>query len=336
MENFKNAEKHKLPENIRENVSLKEYSTFKIGGNAHYFCEAQDEEKTKGALDFAVENNLLVFVIGKGSNLLISDKGFGGIVIKIENKDVEVVGTEDGFDAKLGAGIYLTKMILDFQKDGMGGLEWAAGIPATLGGAIANNAGAHGKDMSESVKTVRVLEMNFHPQDKYLESYEIKDISQADCQFSYRDSIFKTTKKFVILNAVLSLEKGDKENMQKVIEDNVKNRIEKQPLQYPNIGSIFKNPVLSDIEMSKIFDKDLGAREKFKNNTIPAGWLIEQAGIKGMQIGGAQISEKHANFIVNIENATAEDVTMLISLVKHKIRTKFNVQLHEEIEYVGF
>lgn len=325
-----------LPENIEKNVSLKDYSTFKIGGLARYFCIAENEEKVKAALDFAIENRLKILVIGKGSNLLISDKGFGGLVLKIEDKKMEIREVGDGFEADLGCGVYLTKLILDLQKDGISGLEWAAGIPATLGGAVCNNAGAHGKDIGGSVKSVKVIGMKFNNKEKYLESYELRDMQKDECEFSYRESVFKKNKNFIILSAVLSLRKGDALQLQKTIEENMKNRTEKQPLEYPNIGSIFKNPVLDDAGMRKFSEKCPVAKDIFKNNTIPAGWLIENTGLKGKRIGGAMISKKHANFIVNAGEATAEDVVILISLIKQKVRVQFGIQLGEEIEYVGF
>jgi UDP-N-acetylmuramate dehydrogenase len=325
-----------LPEDVKENVLLKDYSTFKIGGNAKYLCVAKTEEEVKIALDFAIENKSKIFVIGKGSNLLISDKGFDGLVLKIDDQEIEIKEVENGFEAKLGCGVYLTKFILDIAKDGISGLEWAAGIPATLGGAVCNNAGAHGKDMSESIKSVKAIEMKINEKEKYLESYEMREILKDECEFSYRESVFKEKKNSVILGATLTLQKGDASELQRTIEENMKNRREKQPLEYPNAGSIFKNPVLSDAEMNRLFEKCPIVKDTFKNNTIPAGWLIEHVGLKGKKIGGSMVSEKHANFIVNVGDATAEDVIILISLIKQKVRVKFDIQLNEEIEYVGF
>jgi UDP-N-acetylmuramate dehydrogenase len=323
-------------ENISENVSLKEYSTFKIGGSARYFCKAKSQSVVESALNFAIEKKLQVFIIGKGSNLLISDNGFSGLVLKIEDNSFGIEKTIHGYDVRLGSGVHLTKLSLDLQKEGISGLEWAAGIPATVGGAVCNNSGAHGKDMSGLVKSVSAMEMKFHSDGKYLEHYRFREMDAADLEFSYRNSIFKKTKNFVILGAVLSLTKGDRVKMQNEISVSLKNRLEKQPLKYPNIGSIFKNPVLTEKEMNIFYQKCPGGREQFKNNTIPAGWLIEQLGLKGKHIGGAMVSEKHANFIVNINKAKAEEVVILISIIKQKVRTKFDIQLREEIEYMGF
>ena len=321
---------------MRENVSLKEYSTFKIGGIARFFCVAKDEEGAKAALDFAIKNKLKVFVIGKGSNLLISDRGWDGLVLKLEMNGMHIDAAADGYIVTLGCGAYLTKSILSLQKEGISGLEWAAGIPATLGGAVSNNAGAHGKDMGGSVKSVSVIEMRTSGEDGVLESYVMREMTGAECDFSYRDSIFKKTKKFVILGATLSLAKGDAAAMRDEISANMKNRTEKQPLEFPNVGSIFRNPVLSDASMEKFFRDNEDMRGVFKNNTIPAGWLIEQVGLKGKKVGSAMVSEKHANFIVNAGGATAEEVVIMISMIKQKVRESFGIQLLEEIEYVGF
>lgn len=324
-----------LTENIKEKIPLKEYSTFKIGGDAKYFCKAANQEEVKNALDFAIENKAPVFIIGKGSNLLISDQGFGGLVLKIENQDIKIKETNDGLEADLGAGILLTNLVLDFQKDGIGGLEWSAGIPATLGGAICNNAGANGKDISESVKSVKVLEMKFNEQEGYLENYEFREMLKEECGFEYRKSVFKESKKYAIIGATLLFQRKDKEEMKKEIDKNMENRRLKQPLEYPNVGSIFKNPILME-DQKKAFIHCSNFGDVCRNNIVPAGWLIEQVGLKGKKIGGAMVSEKHANFIINTGDAKAEDVVILISVIKQKIRSKFGIQLQEEIEYVGF
>lgn len=324
-----------IPENIKENVSLKGYSTFKIGGLAKFFCTARSEEEVKKALDFAIENKLRVFVLGKGSNLLIADEGFDGLILKIEDSFVEINQTEEGTVARLGAGNLFTKLVLDLARENISGLEWGAGIPATLGGAICNNAGANGKDMSESIRDVKTIEMKISPE-KYLESYELRTMTKDECDFSYRNSIFKKTKNFVILGATISLKRGESEEIQKEIQKNLDNRKLKQPLEYPNVGSIFKNPTLTEEQKDKLSRMCPQFENVCKNDIVPAGWLIEQVGLKGKKIGGVMVSEKHANFIVNTDEGSAEEVVILISLIKQKVRIKFGIQLHEEIEYVGF
>lgn len=329
-------ENRRLSDIIQENILLKDYSTFRIGGPARFFCVCRNKEETKTALDFAVSNKLRVFVLGRGSNLLISDKGFDGLVLKMNDMSIKTREVEGGYEVAAGSGTYLMKLILDLQKDGIGGLEWAAGIPGSVGGAVCNNAGAHGKDMGMCVKSVKAFKMSFDPEKKYLEKYEMREIAAGNCGFSYRDSVFKSSKAYLISEAVLSLQGKDKEEVRKEIEENIKSRIQKQPLEYPNVGSIFKNPTLSEQEAERFLQKCPGARDVFKNNIIPAGWLIDQAGLRGEKKGGAEISEKHANFIVNTGGAKAEDVATLIDFIKEQIFAKFFIQFHEEIEYVGF
>lgn len=325
-----------MQNNIEENVPLKKYASFRIGGEARYFCLARNEEEIKGALDFAITNKLKVFVLGNGSNLLISDQGFDGLVLKLQNSGVEVKAVSEGFEADVESGTFLSKLVLDLAKQGVGGLEWAAGIPALVGGAVCNNAGAYGKSMSDLVKTIKVLKMFFDEKEKYLEKYEEQEMDLPSCGFSYRESVFKKTKNFLILSVVLSLQKADAEKVQAEIKERVSARIKKQPLEYPNIGSIFKNPVLTSEEIAKVAEECSDTQVIFSDNKIAAGFLIEQIGFKGKKVGGAMVSEKHANFIVNVGDARAEDVVILISLVKQKVRQKFGIQLHEEIEYVGF
>ena len=239
----------------------------------------------------------------------------------------------------------LTKFILKSVKDNLTGSEVMMGIPGTVGGAIVNNAGAFGRCMGDVVKEIEVLEI--FPQHLLLGGklntppdkggWGVKKLTNKQCQFSYRNSIFKKEKKYIILNAVLKLEKGDQEKGKKTIAEILRSRREKQPLEHPNAGSVFKNPVVNDQHLDKLKKEFPELNKIVKNNTIPAGWIIEQIeGLKGKKIGGAMVSEKHCNFIVNIDNAKAEDVIILISLIKQKIRSHFGIQLKEEIEYVGF
>ena len=320
---------------ILQDVPLKDYSTFKIGGPARYFSSPKDEDELQEALDFAIQKRLPVFVIGRGSNLLISDKGFDGLVLRVGIQNMSSEESGDIIKMRLGAGIPLTKLALDLAKEGLGGLEWAAGIPATLGGAVVNNAGAQGRDMAGLLESVEALVMDFDPENKALAHFDIRKLQKDECGFAYRTSIFKENKKYIVLYATLSFRKGDIETIRETTSKNIENRSHKQPLEYPNIGSIFKNPSLSQTEQDRLVKDYPDSQNILKDGTVPAGWLIEKAGLKGRRIGGAMVSEKHANFIVNAGGATAEDVMILISLVKEKVRVESGIQLHEEIEFVG-
>lgn len=320
---------------LQQNIRLADHSTFKIGGPARFFCTIRDTDELQEALDSAIQNSLKVFIIGHGSNLLISDKGFDGLVLKMESQTLSSRETATGVEIHLGAGIPLTRLSLDMQKEGLSGLEWSAGIPATLGGAIANNAGANGKDISSVLNTVDVFELQTD-ENGVLTGFDLKQLEKAECGFAYRKSIFKDTKRFIIFSATLELERGEATKIKEETLRSIENRRVKQPLEFPNIGSIFKNPILTPKEQEDLSERYPQFQDICKNGTVPAGWLIELCDLKGKKIGGAAVSEKHANFIINTGNATAEDVLALISLIKQKVRDKFGVQLQEEIEYVGF
>ncbi|OGZ20038.1 MAG: UDP-N-acetylenolpyruvoylglucosamine reductase [Candidatus Nealsonbacteria bacterium RIFCSPHIGHO2_01_FULL_43_31] len=253
---------------FQENIPLKKYTTFKIGGSAKYFFVAKTKTSLVKAIQAAKKASLPFFILGGGSNLLISDEGYQGLIIKTGKP----------------LSSYVSK-----------GLEWAAGIPGTVEGAVWGNAGAFGKSMQDVVKKVEVFD---------IKDGKIKILNNKDCQFGYRDSIFKKNKNLIILSVKI---KTRKSNLNK-IKEYLNYRKDRQPLNLPSAGSVFKNP---------------------KNYS--AGELIEKAGLRGKKIGGAQISNIHANFIVNLNKATAQDVLSLIKLIKKTVYGKFKVKLREEI-----
>ena len=307
---------------FQKNVPLAQLTTFKIGGPAEFFYEISDSEELKEIVSQAQQMKKPVFILGGGSNLLVSDSGFKGIVIKLKSlSEIEVKNTEDGFILSVDAGITLAKLLAKAIEIGGEGLEWAAGIPGTVGGTIFGNAGAYGQSMSQCILKVKTL----NPK-----NFEIKEFLPEDCQFDYRDSVFKKNG-FVILSAEIFLKKGDKNLIQKKVIEYSKERAVKNPPQ-PSAGCVFKN-----IPLSKVNDEQLVKipPDKIKGGKIPVGYLIEQCGLKGYQIGGAQISSQHANFFVNLGNATAKDVYKLIKLAKQKVLEKFGLKLEEEIRYLG-
>ena len=342
--------KKKVP-NIQENISLANYTTFKIGGPSKYFFIAEDEKKIKKAVSAARELNLKYFILGGGSNILISDKGFDGVVIKVESRKLKVESRKlESKTIYADAGTNLGTLVKFSVDNNLTGMEWAIGIPGTLGGAIRGNAGAFNYSISDFIKTVEVLDAQEEKNKKLKISTcggsaeggkvqnhnsKLKTFKNKDCGFKYRNSIFKRNKNLIILAAEIRLEKGDSEISEKKIQEYLQKRKSVQPLEYPSVGSIFKNILFSKVS-SKTFKKCPQIEQFRQAGKIPAGWLIENAGLKGKKIGGAQISEKHSNFIINTGNASAEDVVILISLIKQKIRNKFDLQLMEEIEYAGF
>jgi UDP-N-acetylmuramate dehydrogenase len=306
---------------IKKNVSLKNYSTFKIGGKAKYFLIAKNEKEILKGICWARKKKIPFFILGGGSNVLFSDKGFNGLLIKLQNTQYEIRNTKIIAEA----GVPLQKLVLESAKKGLSGLENLAGIPGTLGGAIWGNAGAFGKeigDLVEEVKTLQIANCKL----------KIEKLKKKDCKFGYRDSIFKRKKNWIILEAILKLKKGKKKEIEKKIKEILKLRKEKQPLRFPSAGSVFKNLPMKKVP-KKVREK---FKEKIKNGFLPAAVLIEAAGLKGYQIGGAKISEKHANFIVNIKSAKASDVKELIEKIKKEVKKKFKIKLEEEIELVGF
>ncbi|MFA7466460.1 MAG: UDP-N-acetylmuramate dehydrogenase, partial [Parcubacteria group bacterium] len=279
--------------NIQKNIPLAPYTTFKIGGPAKFFVEAKSESDIADSIDYAKNNNKDFFIFSGGSNLLVSDNGLDGLAIKISNSSIEIKDRE----VFCGAGTSLSQLAMETAKNNLGGLEWAAGIPGTVGGAIAGNAGAFGGEISDNLIEVKTLSV---------EEGKLMTFEKKDCDFGYRNSLFKKNSgKFILISAVFDLEAGKREESEKKIGDIIKKRKEKQP-RYPSAGSFFKNPVVNKEEIINKFERDTGL--KIKDDKIPAGWLIEEVGLKGKKIGGAKVSEKHSNFIINTGNATAEDV----------------------------
>ncbi len=257
---------------IQKNILLAPYTTFKIGGPAKYFFIAKTSEDLIRAVDFAKQKNLPYFILGNGSNLLVSDHGFDGLVIKIQNSKLEIRNSRITAEA----GIKLSDLVRFSVENNLTGLEWAIGIPGTIGGAVKVNASAFGKEMKKLVKKVK----------------KIDD---------------------VIISVELKLERGNQDKSRELIKEFIKKRKQTQPLGQFCAGCIFRN-----LEGQS------------------AGQLIDRAGLKGKRINGAMISEKHANFIINSNSAKARDVVKLINLIKERVKEKFNVELEEEIQYLGF
>jgi len=281
---------------LRENVLLSEYSTFRIGGIARYLIEVDNAEDLKKVIQKALELNLQFIVIGGGSNILFSSKGYNGLVIVFKsNNTFSINDNLIEVDASVSLNYLINKL------NNYTGLEWAVGIPGTVAGAINGNAGAFGGEMSELIKQVKVLEIK---DNQIIE----KNFSKEDCKFSYRNSIFKNNPNLIIASAILELKKDNEENVKQKIKNNLSKRMSKQPKGF-SIGSIFKN-----------------------GEDFSAGELIEKAGLKGLQIGDAKISDEHANFIINLGKATSDDVLELIKIVKKEVKEKFSIDLEEEIK----
>jgi len=317
--------REKLGEGVLENEPLASHCTFKIGGPARYFFVAKSAEEVKRAVEAANELGLNFFVVSGGSNILFSDTGFDGLIIKIQNTKYKIQDTKIVTDA----GVKLADIVAVAAERGLSGLEWAAGIPGTVGGAVRGNAGAYGHAIGESVEEVQKLEVGSW-------KLEVRSYNKEECRFGYRESVFKK-EGGIILKVVFKLAPGDKKKIKEEMDKILKARGEKIP-EEPSAGSFFKNIEIND-EVIKSFQSHLKEdipADFIAKGKIPSAWLIEKCELKDRKIGGAKISEKHANFIVNTGGATADNVIALASLVKMAVRDKTGIQLQEEVEYVGF
>jgi UDP-N-acetylmuramate dehydrogenase len=310
-------EKSKLK--IQENVPLAPLTTFKIGGPAKMYVEVHNKQDLQQVLSSIVGADLHYIILGGGSNVLISDDGFDGLVIHLMEGDTKI----DGNQATVFAGNNWSDFIKAVVKANLEGLEPCANIPGTVGGAIRGNAGAYGVATCDFIKQVEVLVID----DKEV---SLKVMSRDDCEFEYRESIFKQELGWVIAEAVFEFKPATRspEERLKEIESEYQKRQAKQPLKYPSAGCSFKNIIYTD-ELEQY--KDWQVKGK-----IPAARFIDEAGLKGMKIGGAMVSKEHANFIINFNQATADDVIQLLSLIKMRVRDRYKVQLQEEVHYVGF
>lgn len=315
--------KEKLPSaNIKLNEPMKLHTSFKIGGTADFFITAYNIQEIKEVVNIAKENNLPLKVVGNGTNLLVKDNGFRGIILKINLQEIKITKTKnkdeintkykineienstnckEEYIVNVQSGMALGKLSQILLKNEIGGFEFASGIPGTIGGAIKMNAGAYGGEFKDIVQDVTYLN----------EQNDIVVIQNTQCDFSYRHSLF-SNKDYIILGCNLKLYKDTKENIKNKLDENLQSRKEKQPIEYPSAGSTFK-----------------------RGEDFITAKLIDECGLKGYTIGGAQVSEKHAGFIINKNNATAEDVINLIKHVTEIVYEKTGKKINLEIEIIG-
>ena len=288
-------------EKISYNEPMKKHTTFKIGGPAQCLIKIDNIEDLKEALNLAKQNQIPITIVGNGSNILVSDKGIKGITLIIKLEKIEIKQQENKIEMVVGAGEKIGKIAQICMQKEITGIEELSGIPGTIGGAIRMNAGAHGKEMKDIVKSVKCID------------YEGKEkqFTNSQMQFSYRNSILKK-EKYIITEATLQLEKGNKQQIKEKMEKYAEYRKEKQPMEYPSAGSTFK-----------------------RGSDFLTAQLIEDAGLKGYTIGDAQVSTKHSGFIINKGNATAQDILKLIKYVQEEVYKKFKKKIELEIEIIG-
>ncbi|MFH0987786.1 MAG: UDP-N-acetylmuramate dehydrogenase [Parcubacteria group bacterium] len=311
---------------VKTDEPLSRHTTFRIGGPARFFVSMDNKQDLYKCLNAARELKMSFLILGGGSNVLISDSGFDGIVIKMNAGEINIVGNK----LTVFSGNNLGAMIREAIENKLSGLEFAANIPGTVGGAIRGNVGTNGMSVGDFVDSVEALEIS-------ADAVNLKKLTKEQCAFEYRDSIFNKNSNWIITEATFNLI-ADENSTDKLdaIKNEMQNRIANQPYDLPSAGCVFKNVSLRGPANCWAPQRDITDLTKWAiNDKIPVGKLIEETGLKGKRIGGAMISEKHANFIVNVENAKASDVMALIDLIKKMVREKFGVDLEEEIVFIG-
>lgn len=308
---------------FEEFVPLKNYSNYKIGGEARYFFEAKNSDDCINALESAAKMKSPTFILGDGTNILFDDQGFDGLVLKPAMTGIK----RDGEVLTVGAGISIDNLLDVLADWELAGLEWAGGLPGTLGGAVFGNAGCFGGEIKDIVKSVTSVSFGEG-------APKIIKRKPEECIFEYRSSIFKKNQgKEIIIEVVLELSKGDRKSIKNSIEEKINYRLSRHPMEYPNIGSIFKN-IPTDRIAKGVKEKFAAVVKTDPFEVIPTAAVIAETGLKGVSFGGAMISPKHPNFIVNSFNAASQDVKTLINLVKNEVKEKFDIGLEEEIIYV--
>ena len=285
--------------NIKVDEPMKKHISFKVGGPADFLVKPKTEEELRNVIEFAKKENVPFIVIGNGSNLLVKDGGIRGIVIELSDNfnNYEI----DGNIIKAQSGALLAIIGRNAMKNSLTGFEFAAGIPGTLGGALAMNAGAYGGEMKQVVKTVRLMDRDGN----------IFELSNEEMKFEYRRSLL-TTKDYIVLSAVIELQPGNVEEIKEIMADYSNRRSTKQPLNFPSAGSTFKRP-----------EGHFAAK------------LIDDCGLRGLNLRGAQVSDKHCGFVINSGGATAKDILDLMFIVKSTVNAKFGIMLEEEVKILG-
>ena len=284
---------------IKKDEPMKSHTTFRIGGPAKYFVIPETKEEIKAVIECCKKADMPYYILGNGSNLLVSDKGYEGVVIQIFKNMNQISLEGDTISAQAGA--ILSSVASKALEAELTGFEFAAGIPGTLGGACVMNAGAYGGEMKDVLVSVEVL----------TQDGEFLTIPREEMELGYRTSVI-AKKNYVVLEAVIRLEKGDKTAIKARMDELKVQRTTKQPLEYPSAGSTFKRP-----------------------EGYFAGKLIQDAGLRGFQVGGAQVSEKHCGFVINKDQATAADVAELMRQVSLKVKEQFGVELEAEVKRLG-
>ncbi len=304
------------PASIKDNVLLAPYTTMKIGGPAKYFAAPKTIDEVREIVRWAGAMSIPYRLIGRGANLLIADKGYNGLVMVMRNDRLDWNPPQ----VVAGAGVQNGQLLAGAMKHNLGGLQWLIGVPGTVGGSIYGNAGGHGWGLGDQVEWVEAL----------TPEAEIKRLSQTECRFAYRTSIFKSHSGWIILRAGLQFPSVDVASERRLLADTSKQKNAGQPTAAKTAGCMFTNPRVEGFKLPEELQKFV------TDGTISAWRLIEHVGLKGRRLGQIEISPKHANFMINLGGGTADEVMQLLSLVKQRVRDILGIQLHEEVQYLGF
>lgn len=306
---------------LKENEPLAKHLNFRIGGPARWFADVKTIEELEHAIAIAQENNIPYFVLGGGSNTLANDEGFPGVVLKMAMRDYYIEGNMVIADA----GVISAVLARATADAGLKGFAWAISLPGTIGGAVRGNAGCFGGEIKDSATKIEVLRDG-----------RVVEVPASELQFGYRESALKHSND-IVLRVWLQMEEGDAEELKAQLAETLAKRKSSQPLHAGSAGCIFKNyEITSDEELERLKNTFGIPYPMLAARRISAGWLVDQLELKGTKIGDAMISEEHGNFIINLGNATASDIVQIISLVKTKVRNTYGIQLHEEVQYLGF
>ncbi|UFS72831.1 UDP-N-acetylmuramate dehydrogenase [Geomonas sp. RF6] len=306
---------------MEKEVRLAPFTSFRIGGAAKLFCAVSTKDQLRQAITFALQKDLPYHILGGGTNILVNDSGFPGMVIQMNLDGMRLRGES----VEVDAGVELMRLVQCATQEGLGGMERLAGIPGTVGGAVRGNAGAYGTAIGEVVRGVVALD---------LERMEFIPLTREECDFHYRSSTFKKTKRLVVVSALLDLHSAPREEIAEKVEETLAKRLARNLQAELSVGSFFMNPVVTERSLVEAFEGE--RRVHCRDNRIPAGWFIERAGLRNRRVGGAMVSEKHANYIINTGNATARDVRELAALIRDEVAQKTGVLLQEEVCYLGF
>jgi len=306
---------------IKKQEPLSRHTSFGIGGPADLFVEAVGPLEIAESIELALREKTPYFVIGGGTNILFSDAGYRGLIIKISEGGLT---TRDSI-IEAAAGISLKRITETARDQGLAGMANLAGVPGSFGGALRGNAGAFGTEIGSLIRSIKVFNKN---------TGMVRELGAEACDFTYRNSLFKKQPELIILSAEILLTPGDKSMIGNEMEHIIALRESKHSQSAKCAGSFFMNPVVNDEKLREEFTKDTGTLPK--DEKLPAGWLIDHVGLRGKHVGGAKVSDQHPNYIINTGNATAEDVIILASLVKRRVRDDLRVQLREEVQMIGF